>query len=392
MHHAPFCVGSFAHGLEIEFYLGVSAHPDINHRGYSIYKYKTIKLSSTNDGFIDDARYIEASVAFCNQIDLVLERLEHNYAAVNAEEREAKRQRLGNMAKKSTATDNKGPGNGGQRNRGAAGGGGNSNVGARGGGGNADSVRMTLEEANVIRHGSFKPLPSETLHPIRRSIGTRSSVAKANSDNDADEDQSFEPPSWMAHATDAAGQQLFVKVFDIACFGRHEIWMHKLIRRAIRLRNNMQITLQYGELDGRIVKVVWMGECDGCPVLVMKAEQKAERPISTPMQLAKLAQDVATTLAMLHDDIKLVHGDIKPENLIVTENGGDEQPVRVVICDFGSAHPIEDDTEASAPMYPTGGTKGYCAPESDKCDPTPASDVYSLGATLRAIMKARSKH
>ncbi|RKP04844.1 hypothetical protein THASP1DRAFT_33345 [Thamnocephalis sphaerospora] len=73
--YAPFCVGTFVHGSKIDFYLGVSAHPDENRRGFDIYKYKTVNTSPTNDGVIESTRYFEAIVAFCNQIDLSLRAL-----------------------------------------------------------------------------------------------------------------------------------------------------------------------------------------------------------------------------------------------------------------------------------------------------------------------------
>ncbi|RKP04904.1 kinase-like domain-containing protein [Thamnocephalis sphaerospora] len=191
----------------------------------------------------------------------------------------------------------------------------------------------------------------------------------------------------MARATNAAGQRLFIKVFNDARCGRHEIMIHSLILYAEQLHNQRQDSRRHGRLDGRITKVIWTGECDGYPVLVMKAEQEAERPIATPIQLAKFAQEVATTLAILHDDVTIAHGDIKPYNLVVTKNDGDKQPIRVVICDFGSADTVYDDALPDAPMHRTGGTKGYSAPESDGYCTSPESDVYSLGATLRQVMR-----
>ncbi|RKP04479.1 hypothetical protein THASP1DRAFT_33751 [Thamnocephalis sphaerospora] len=68
--HAPFCVGAFLHGFQIDFYLAVPAHPDDNEKNYRIYHYKTVKLVPRHRNTIDRNRYVEASVAFCNQVDL----------------------------------------------------------------------------------------------------------------------------------------------------------------------------------------------------------------------------------------------------------------------------------------------------------------------------------
>ncbi|RKP04371.1 kinase-like domain-containing protein [Thamnocephalis sphaerospora] len=361
---------------------------DERRRGFEIYKYKTVDLSPSGDSFIDSTAYIEASAAFCNQVDLVRERLGQNHDGIRNADREAKRKRLNELSAADAAVGSpakRARGAGGQRGRGAAGGR-NNNVGTRGDRGNADSVQMALEKANVISRGSFRSLHSETPLPTRYDIDARDSASNTDSESTTDSEQPFEPPSWMACATDTAGQQLFIKVFNDICFGRHEIWMNELILYAEKLRSRWPSLRKHTPLDGRITRVVWTGECDGSPVLVMKAEQEADQPISTPMQLAGFAQNVAKTLAILHDDVKVVHGDIKPSNLIVAKNGSDDRPVQVVVCDFGSAHPIKDDAKPSAPIYSTGGTKDYCAPERDEHNPAPASDVYSLGATLCDIM------
>lgn len=68
----------------------------------------------------------------------------------------------------------------------------------------------------------------------------------------------------------------------------------------------------------------------------------------------------------------LVHGDIKPSNLILSAEGN------VKLCDFGLAK-----TESSSPNVGISGTLTYMAPElADGADPTDQSDMYSLGVTL----------
>src|SRR5262245_454420 len=70
----------------------------------------------------------------------------------------------------------------------------------------------------------------------------------------------------------------------------------------------------------------------------------------------------------------VVHGDVKPANLILTSSG------RVVLVDFGlSSRPHDDPRRA--------GTVGYVAPEIAAGErPTPASDIYSLAATALALL------
>lgn len=75
----------------------------------------------------------------------------------------------------------------------------------------------------------------------------------------------------------------------------------------------------------------------------------------------------------------LIHGDIKPEHLIVDGEGG------LMLVDFGSAFALGQN--------PSGhGTEGYAAPElypEEHWTPGLASDLYSLGASLSQLVSGR---
>ena len=82
-----------------------------------------------------------------------------------------------------------------------------------------------------------------------------------------------------------------------------------------------------------------------------------------------LVDQLAQTLDHLHGHAPpVVHGDVKPENVVVTGDG------RVVLVDFGAAMRVGDDRERL-------GTPGFSAPEVLAGEAlTPAADVYSLAA------------
>ncbi len=87
-------------------------------------------------------------------------------------------------------------------------------------------------------------------------------------------------------------------------------------------------------------------------------------------ELMHTMMQVVDGLRHMHDS-GVIHGDIKPSNLLVDAQG------RPTLIDLGVATLTED------PDPDFRGTLGFAAPELLRGErPTPASDLYSLGATL----------
>jgi eukaryotic-like serine/threonine-protein kinase len=96
----------------------------------------------------------------------------------------------------------------------------------------------------------------------------------------------------------------------------------------------------------------------------------------------RLAEGVARGLAAAHA-AGVVHRDVKPANVLVDEQGV------VRLADFGLAKLVD-----GASLTRTGegmGTLAYVAPEQaqDAKRASPASDLYSLGATLYTLLSGR---
>ncbi|MBC7879854.1 MAG: serine/threonine protein kinase [Anaerolineae bacterium] len=99
------------------------------------------------------------------------------------------------------------------------------------------------------------------------------------------------------------------------------------------------------------------------------------------MQVEALAKDLLGVLDYLHSqDPPLVHRDIKPSNLI----WGDDQKIHLI--DFGAVQVMGQEERTLTAT----GTFGYMAPEQFVGRATPASDLYSLGATLIQLLTGQS--
>jgi hypothetical protein len=97
-------------------------------------------------------------------------------------------------------------------------------------------------------------------------------------------------------------------------------------------------------------------------------------PLS-PGQVELLADTLLDALAAAHRD-GVTHRDIKPSNVLFDDEG------RACLADFGMAT-IRDATSGLTATGAVIGTPDYMAPEQARGEPaTPASDVFSLGATL----------
>src|SRR6476469_5397525 len=93
-----------------------------------------------------------------------------------------------------------------------------------------------------------------------------------------------------------------------------------------------------------------------------------------PVRVAAIGRDVADGLAAAHA-AGVVHRDVKPGNVLIGTDG------RVKLTDFGVARAVDD-----VQLTRTGliaGTPAFLAPEiAQGRQPTAASDVFALGATL----------
>lgn len=131
-----------------------------------------------------------------------------------------------------------------------------------------------------------------------------------------------------------------------------------------------------------------VAEHEGQPCLVMEylpsrslATVLGERGALPVPEVASIGRQIALALAAAHL-ARIVHRDVKPGNILITNDG------TAKITDFGVSRAVGDITLTQTGMV--AGTPAYLAPEVARGQvPTPASDVFSLGATLYAAVEGR---
>ncbi|NUS42329.1 MAG: serine/threonine protein kinase [Streptomycetaceae bacterium] len=97
-----------------------------------------------------------------------------------------------------------------------------------------------------------------------------------------------------------------------------------------------------------------------------------------PIEIAQIGAQVADALSQAHD-AGIVHRDLKPGNILIADRGPDAGVAKV--SDFGIASAVGDAQLHDASVIT--GTPAYLPPEVARgAEPTAASDVFSLGATL----------
>ncbi|MEZ4301432.1 MAG: protein kinase [Polyangiaceae bacterium] len=145
--------------------------------------------------------------------------------------------------------------------------------------------------------------------------------------------------------------------------------------------------------DPHVVKCFgWGRDATGRPCLVLEwlagedlARRRAGQSVTEGIEIARQA---AAGLAAIHA-AGLVHGDVKPSNVVVSREAGAGSAVSVKLIDLGVARKIGERDPAMRGLIV--GTPSYMSPEQARGEESigPASDLFSLGIVLYELLAGR---
>ena len=129
------------------------------------------------------------------------------------------------------------------------------------------------------------------------------------------------------------------------------------------------------------VVITWF---DGIPLTAALDHIRAgRRPAMAPAQVVRLISGLVTDVSHLHRRLQVVHGDVQPANLVLTDH-----PSRLHLIDFGSAWTTDWTTRRDEG---DGHHRSYAAPELQNQDghPTIFADQFSVAVIAFQLLTSQ---
>ncbi|MBX3187811.1 MAG: protein kinase [Labilithrix sp.] len=151
-------------------------------------------------------------------------------------------------------------------------------------------------------------------------------------------------------------------------------------RSASRINHPNAVTIYaFGNAPGGVPYLV-MQLLKGKPLTRLAAESPGGL---RPWRIVDILCQVLAALEQAHA-VSIVHGDVKPDNIIVERLHSGEELVKVI--DFGLARLVTDTADLMS-SHVVGGTPAYMSPEHARGDVVdPRNDLYSVGVILYELL------
>ncbi len=187
---------------------------------------------------------------------------------------------------------------------------------------------------------------------------------------------------WRA-TDDRLNQEVAAKILHPHLSRDHEVLSRFIQERAVLTSLDHPAIIKVRDLivdDGRLAIVM-----DFAPSSVAKALQQVTT--MPPAAAAGIMVHVLDALAYAHRK-EVLHRDIKPDNILLSDEWGDLDEGDVRLTDFGIAKVLGDSANSATSGI---GTPAYMAPEIIQSgEAEPGSDVYSAGITLYEMLSGRT--
>ncbi len=147
------------------------------------------------------------------------------------------------------------------------------------------------------------------------------------------------------------------------------------------LKNPQLVAIYDVEVDGLVVALA-TEYVEGTTLATLRDQKKNK--CFAPQEMADMLQQLCTVLEQSHTDSQILHGNIKPSNLLITQKG------QLKIADYGLEPVINDFISRTTEAKPAGRNLSYSSPQKASGEPYRLSDeIYSLGATVYELLTSR---
>jgi cyclophilin family peptidyl-prolyl cis-trans isomerase len=157
-----------------------------------------------------------------------------------------------------------------------------------------------------------------------------------------------------------------------------------LKREVIKSRalNHHHIVRVHDFVTDGVAAAISMEYVDGGTLSDLRLDQPGG--VFEPEALLPWVEQLCSALTYAHGTARLVHRDLKPKNLMITSKG------ELKVADFGISRSITESASMGSLAHSSSGSPPYMSPQQIAGEsPSPADDIYAVGATLYELLTGR---